>query len=133
MHMIVCLDQRDGMLFGGRRQSRDREVCSRMLERAAESCLWMNEYSARIFPPDAPVQVDEAFLAAAQEGEFCFVENADLTAVADRVESITVYRWQKVYPADVRFPWELFPRHRLVRTTEFSGFSHEQVLEEVYE
>ena len=132
MHLIVCLDQRDGMLFNKRRQSRDRAVCARMLERAAGGRLWMNGYSARLFE-GCSVTADEEFLHRAGEGEYAFLENGDLRPFAGAVESITVYRWGKVYPADTVFPWELFPGRRLIHTAEFAGRSHEEITEEVSE
>ena len=49
MHLIVCIDTRDGMSFCGRRQSRDRDVVARVLKTAEESRLWISAYSANHF------------------------------------------------------------------------------------
>ena len=49
MIAIVCLDDENGMLFNGRRQSRDRVVTERIALLAAGKKLWMNEYSAGLF------------------------------------------------------------------------------------
>ena len=56
---IVCLDQEDGLLFNGRRQSRDRVVTEKILLMTEGKPLWMSAYSRRIFPEDAPVCVAE--------------------------------------------------------------------------
>ena len=56
---IVCLDQEDGLLFNGRRQSRDRVVTEKILSMTEGKPLWMSAYSRRIFPEDAPVCVAE--------------------------------------------------------------------------
>ena len=56
---IVCLDQEDGLLFNGRRQSRDRVVTEKILSITEGKPLWMSAYSRRIFPEDAPVCVAE--------------------------------------------------------------------------
>ena len=56
---IVCLDQEDGLLFNGRRQSRDRVVTKKILSMTEGKPLWMSAYSRRIFPEDAPVCVAE--------------------------------------------------------------------------
>ena len=48
MHMVICLDDRNGMLFNGRRLSSDKAVCSRIREKA-QGRLWMNAYSAKLF------------------------------------------------------------------------------------
>lgn len=59
---IVCLDQEDGLLFNGRRQSRDRVVTEKILSMTEGNPLWMSAYSRRIFPEDAPVCVAEDLL-----------------------------------------------------------------------
>ena len=56
---IVCLDQEDGLLFNGRRQSRDRVVTEKILSMTEGKPIWMSAYSRRIFPEDAPVCVTE--------------------------------------------------------------------------
>ena len=42
MHVIVCLDDKEGMLFHGRRQSRDREVVGEILKRTKGRRLWIS-------------------------------------------------------------------------------------------
>lgn len=59
---IVCLDQEDGLLFNGRRQSRDRVVTEKILSLTAGKTLWVSAYSSRLFPEDAPVCVVEDVL-----------------------------------------------------------------------
>ena len=49
MRIIVCVDEKGGMSFGGRRQSRDRVVKDRILELTADANLWMNRDSAGQF------------------------------------------------------------------------------------
>jgi hypothetical protein len=95
--------------------------------------LWMNAYSAGLFA-GAGVIVDEAFLENAGQGDYCFVENADVTPYLDRIEKVLVYRWNRHYPADTRFPvTRVLGQRSLRKTTEFSGSSHEKITEEVYE
>ena len=66
-------------------------------------------------------------------GAYCFVENVDVTPVSDRVEKIIIFRWNRRYPADVRFPVALFSnRWKLVGTEDFMGNSHERITQEVY-
>ena len=49
MTAIVCVDEAWGMAFHGRRQSRDRAVCARILEDAAGRRLWMSRDTLRLF------------------------------------------------------------------------------------
>lgn len=64
---IVCLDQEDGLLFNGRRQSRDRVVTEKILSMTEGKPLWMSAYSRRIFPEDAPVCVAEELVGKLAE------------------------------------------------------------------
>ena len=135
MQLIVCLDDRDGMLFNRRRQSKDKAVCADILELTAGSKLWMNSYSAGQFDPEEKnIIADEVFLEKAGEQDYCFAENADISAYADKVGRVIVYRWNREYPADVRFPTEMFCcRWRLESRDDFTGNSHECITREIYE
>lgn len=130
MHIVLCLDDRNGILFNKRRLSSDRIVCQRIAERVCGK-LWMNNYSAKLFA-DTSVCIDEAFLQKAGAGDTCFVESPDFMQVEDRIESITVYRWNRAYPADTKISAELLSRWQLTGTEDFPGNSHETVTEERY-
>ena len=134
MKLIVCLDDKDGMLFGTRRQSKDRLLRRDMLEMTAGSCLWMNAYSAAQFEEEAPqICVSESFLEEAEAGQWCFVENVPVDRVLDRAEQVVVYRWNRQYPATVHFPTDLFAsRWKLAQNRDFPGHSHETITKEVY-
>ena len=49
MDIIICLDDRNGMLFHHRRQSRDREVIRDMLQECAGRKLLVSPFSAGLF------------------------------------------------------------------------------------
>lgn len=130
---IVCLDQEDGLLFNGRRQSRDRVVTEKILSMTKGNPLWMSAYSRRIFPEDAPVCVAEDLMGKLSEpaGEnagkasFCLIEEAvDLENEA--IDEWLVFRWKRVYPADVflKFPEDSWEKE-LIET--FAGYSHEEI------
>ena len=134
MIIIVCLDNKDGMFFNGRRQSRDQAILPKILDIAKQSKLWMNAYTSRLFDGNAAgIYVDEHFMGRAQSGEYCFVENLDLSAFFDKIESVYVFRWNRQYPSDVKFPMELVPAlWSKAIIDEFSGKSHERITLEVY-
>ena len=46
---IVCLEERRGMQFGGRRVSRDRVVTEKICELCEGKTLWMNPASEKLF------------------------------------------------------------------------------------
>ena len=49
MNIAVCLDDKNGMLFCGRRQSKDQYLRQQLLERSKPNALWMNGFSAKQF------------------------------------------------------------------------------------
>lgn len=130
MHIVICLDDRNGMMFNKRRLSSDQAVCRRIAERT-EGNLWMNSYSAKLFE-QYPVCVDEDFLEKAGEGDTCFAESPDFMELKEKIQSITVYRWNRAYPSDKKLPAEFLSRWQLQQTFDFPGNSHDVVTEELY-
>lgn len=133
MVLLVCIDDRYGMLFNRRRQSSDRAVTEKILELTAGKKLWMNSYSRNLFPENAPISVDDDFLRKAGEGEFCFAENCDVKPFINFAEKIVLFRWNRCYPADLLFPKELLCRNWTAeQRSDFSGSSHDKITMEVY-
>lgn len=133
MKLIVCLDDRNGMLFNGRRLSRDSLLRKRIKDITQGRTLWMNSYSADQFAEEeSGARVSEAFLEKCGAGEYCFVENTDIRSCVAAVEELTVYRWNRLYPSDTVFPMEVFGSWKKVSSFEFQGSSHEKLTEEVY-
>jgi len=132
MILIACVDDNLGMAFHRRRQSQDRLLRARILERSAGRALWMSAYSARQFDSAGEkIRVDEDCLSKAGPGEFCLAELVSPSPWADRIEQVVLYRWNRSYPSDLRFDLSL-EGWRLEARTEFPGFSHEQITEEIY-
>lgn len=136
MNVIVCLDDNGGMMFNRRRQSRDRVLRKRIISMSCDSGqrLLMNEYTYKQFADDVDagsVTVAEDFLSKALTGEFCFAEDRELKPFEDKIEKLIVYRWNRKYPADVRFDLDLTSWNQ-VSTEEFAGSSHEKITEEIY-
>lgn len=134
MKIIVCLDDRDGMMFNRRRQSQDRVLREDVLTLTGKSRLYMNEYSRRQFTEAARnIVVDDAFLFLAGDGDYCFVEDVDVSDFIDVIDTVIVYRWGRVYPSDMRFPTSAFRgRWRLLSQSEFAGSSHKKITREIY-
>lgn len=132
MIIIACVDDRMGMQFNGRRQSRDRLVYMRIAGLAAGGRLWMNEDSAELFSWDEDkISVAGDFLSRAQSGDYCFIEDDAAAGYSSEVEKIILYKWNRAYPGDVFFPLPL-EGWKLEQVQEFPGYSHEKITEEVY-
>ena len=134
MKIIVCLDENQGLLFNGRRQSRDRLVTEDILSLCRGERLYISGFSTPLFEQYSDVVlVDEEFLSLAEAGAFCFVENLPLRPYLERIEVVIVYRWNRVYPADFYFDLSLNePGWRCTEHKDFPGYSHEKITREVY-
>ena len=136
MIIMICLDDRGGMLFNKRRQSQDVLLRQQILTETAGGRLWMNSYSAKQFAEEsaANIVVDEAFMDKARPGDFCFIENVAPSAYEDKIEKIILYRWNRTYTGDLYFDIPLEEHGwKLIETDDFAGRSHEKITKEVYE
>lgn len=126
MKLIVCLDDNNGMMFNNRRQSRDKILIENVLEICKGEKLYTNEYSSKLFPE----KFVEIFDSMEEIGNgYCFAEN--FTVNENDVEEIIVYKWNRVYPADVHFNIDL-DNWNLTETVDFEGSSHEKITREIY-
>ena len=60
------------------------------------------------------------------------IEDSDIMPYMDKVTQIVLYRWNRRYPSDRKFP-ALGSEWRLVAAEDFEGNSHPVITEEVYE
>ena len=133
MNIIVCVDDKNGMLFNNRRQSSDVLLREKIFELVGENKLYMNEYSKRQFvESNDNIISSNSFLDIAGKNDFCFIENSDFNNYMPVIESILIFRWNRVYPSDVKFDTELLKDFEYVNKSEFKGFSHDKITLEVY-
>lgn len=79
MTIVVCLDDKNGMMFNKRRQSKDRKLIRNLTELLQGQKLWMHSYSRGLFADAAEgIEVRDDFLTAAPDDAVCFVENQDI-------------------------------------------------------
>lgn len=132
MTVFITVDDRKGVLFNNRRQSRDEEVCKKILSVTGNSRLFMNEYSAKLFSDfDKQIEVCEDFLQKAEEGDCCFSEGECLKDWSGKIERLIVFKWNRHYPSDVKCDID-FNDWILVSEEEFAGKSHEKITMEEY-
>lgn len=126
MKLIVCLDDKNGMMFNKRRQSRDRVLIENVLELCKGEKLYANEYSSKLFPENSVEIFDDIENVG---NEYCFAEN--FTVKEENIEEIIVYKWNRLYPADTYFNIDL-AGWNLTETVDFEGSSHEKITREIY-
>ena len=133
MTVILCVDNRGGLLFNNRRLSRDSVLIDDIIQYTSGSTLRMDEYSAKLFEgKDAAPIVSEDFLSQAGQDDFCFVERSPTGGHADSVNGYIIYCWNRDYPADVVFDSGLLDDFILLDEREFAGSSHEKITARVY-
>ena len=133
MIAAICVDERNGTLFNGRRQSMDREVRRVLLEMAGARPLRVSPYTAGQFAPEerSRLEVSPRFLEEAEPGDLCFVEETPLAPVADKLEGLVLIHWNRHYPSDRTLDISLDGRNK-ISTQDFAGHSHPNITMEVY-
>lgn len=132
MNIIVCIDKKNGVMFNGRRQSQDKELRAKIMELCSEARLFMSEYSGLQFSEYSDIVISDDFLQQAGVGDYCFIEDGVLPP-AEAIENVVVFRWNRDYPADRHFDFDLkdngFNRQH---KEDFEGSSHKKITIEIY-
>lgn len=128
MTIYVCLDDRNGMLFNNRRQSRDAAVLAD-IRGSLPDRLTIDPFSEKLIR-EAGIPYLLAGDTLPEDAHF-FAEARAVAPLLTQGTMLVVYRWNRHYPADVRFDADLsgFP---LQSTREFPGKSHDTITKEVY-
>ncbi len=134
MKVIVCLDDAQGMLFNHRRQSRDRCVIDDVLKTVGDEKLYIRAFSEKLFADRGEVYtLNGEMLSAAESTAYCFVEDMPLAPCISRVDELVIYRWNRLYPADVYFDIDLAKEgFSLDSVQELEGYSHEKITKEIF-
>lgn len=135
MNIIICVDNRNGMMFNNRRLSSDSILRQDILKFLEDRQLWLNVYSAKQFATEISeyqnIFINDNFIQQANDDDYCFVENPD-DLINAKIGRIVIYRWNRDYPADKFFNIDISDR-TLISTEEFAGSSHDKITKEVYE
>lgn len=135
MNIIVCLDDKNGMMFNKRRQSQDRILRSDVKKLTKDSILCMNNYSYKLYKDIdlGNIKVSDNFLNQCESNDFCLVENETLLNHINEIHSIIIYRWNRLYPSDFYFDIDINNSlWKLVEVSEFQGSSHDKITKEIY-
>jgi hypothetical protein len=135
MKLITCIDDRRGMSFGRRRQSRDRRVCEDIVRDLGEATLYISPYSRILFEDFTGAAIEEAAdpIAAAngKANAAVFLENQAAPSDLSAVDAVVLYLWGRTYPADRYFDADL-SAFRLKSRVTFVGNSHDHITKETY-
>ena len=132
MTVIVCIDDRGGILFNKRRVGRDVFLCDD-IARDHEKIL-LTGYSLPLFEGRrVSTVVCDSPISRAKQGDVCFIESGEIKDNLDRISRIILYRWNRRYPSDVRLGFEPSEAgFTLEATSEFVGKAHDRITKEIY-
>ena len=132
MVLIVCVDDNNGLMFNKRRLSSDRAVLLDILELLGADSIAMTHYSASLFQGfESKIVTSEDFLDL--KCNFVFAECGDFLKIAHDVDMLILYKWNRKYPSDQKFPLDVFTSAMTLKSTnDFVGNSHPCVTREVY-
>lgn len=133
MTIYVCLDDKNGMLFNHRRQSRDAAVLAD-IQAGIPAELTIAAFSEKLIQGSGIpyVLAPEDLTLLAPEAHF-FLETGAAAELLPLVSTVVIYRWNRHYPADTH--WDICLTEcgfSLQETSEFPGKSHEKITKEVY-
>lgn len=127
MTLYICLDDRNGLLFNKRRQSRDAALLEDIRSRLTGKLL-IEPFSEKLIS-----QAGIDYVLPPETAEDFFLENVPAEEVLSDCGKVVIYRWNRHYPADVRWEPDLPQRgFTLAETGDFPGKSHEKITREVY-
>ena len=134
MTVFVCIDERGGMTFNGRRQSRDSEVMSDIKKSCEKGLLLASAFSEKMLTAEGlSAKIVDDPLSNAGEGDFVFIENLPLIPHLDRIKKLIIYHWNRHYPSDRKLDVDVSSHgFRLISSREFKGSSHEKITREDY-
>ena len=133
LKVIACVDERNGMLFNHRRQSRDQTVTEKIQELCQGKILWMNEYSSSLYGNmhGVTVQCHENLPDQAESGDFALMETVDPGNYKERTEELILFCWNRIYPAQLFMTLDL-SEWKQTEELEFEGTSHEKITMKKY-
>ena len=128
MKLIVCVDERGGMMFNKRRQSSDGVQISDMKVLLSGQPLSVSPYSAKLLF-ECGIELEVSDTPQSSDG-YAFIENTDLPS-ADAVDTLIIYHWGRHYPSDKRFNLDMTD-FKLCERYEFAGTAHSKIVREIY-
>ena len=130
MIYAVCIDDRGGMAFMGKRLSRDRVQLARLFALVGDGTLCVTPYSTKLVDGFPRVRVTDD-VRVREENTVLFLEAVDPTPLLRTGDILAVYRFGRHYPSDLRLTADL-SRMDIVSECAFVGSSHPDMTETLY-
>ena len=134
MRLILCIDDKNGMAFNHRRQTRDKKQRQHMY-RKIDGPLYVNAYTRKLLleDKDHPELLSLEDLDLKDKSASVFIENEDIEKYVEYADQIMIYRWNRIYLSDLYFDEKNLEGYRLFEKDTFSGTSHPGIEFNIYE
>lgn len=126
MTIILCLDDKNGISFNKRRQSRDRVLIENVMQNNNVCIL---DHSSGLFTEYSVNKVSD--VSELPTNAVYFHEISDPKDIIDKFDTVIIYRWNRHYPSNIKFNLQT-RLYKKVSEEEFAGFSHDKITKEVY-
>lgn len=133
MILIVCNDDKNGMMFNNRRQSRDIILINDIIQTVKdENKLYCSLYTSKLFfdETDFRPQICENTVQVPKDC-YLFAEHPSQIPNEKNIQKIIRYLWNRSYPSDNIFTLNL-DEWKLEFMCDFVGYSHERITKEIY-
>ena len=135
MKLIVCLENNNGVIFNKRRVSSDKKVTKKIIELTQEKKLWVSYYTQELFIGKdinkTRLVLSNSIFKKAGENDYVWIENI-MPKNLDDCSELIVFRWNRDYPSDVKFDFDLSDSFELTSAKIIKGNSHDEITEEHY-
>lgn len=131
--VAITLDDRGGLSFNNRRQSRDSLLVADLCKKS-DTGIYVSAYSAPLFEEWKDwIHVVDNPLSDCPDGGLAFVEREHIGKHVNEISELIVYRWNKHYPSDMRLDVDIKASgFKMTAKYEFVGSSHEKITKEIY-
>lgn len=141
MRAYICIDNRNGISFNKRRESRDRAVIEDIIsmQSGRNRELLIEEYSFELFEGTNYEDVikikevrnfDDSTALISDRYDF-FVERWD--PANKGFDSFVIYRWNRGYPYDLELSENFNKPWKLISSVDLIGTSHEKITRELWQ
>lgn len=126
MTIILCMDDKNGISFNNRRQSRDKILIDHVIK---HDNIYIQEYSKILFL-DHPVRIINNTSKLPADAVY-FHEITDPADIIDQFDTIIIYRWNRHYQSDIQFDFKT-DLYKKIFEEDFIGSSHDKITKEIW-
>lgn len=132
MTLVLTVDERGGIAFGNKRQSRDKALTKDIFNLKKGARILAREYSRLIFDEARPIPYEPIFTSdpvkEAKSGDVVLLELEASRDTIEEAEEIFIYSWNRHYPSTAKLDMELIKeKFLLAEQVDFEGNSHENL------